>query len=217
MGGRSIWRYLIAPADEMPESIAAPIEHGPGGRRSANLPAARLIVGSSEALCRVSEISAFGFTAEISPAPVVGRQVELELVEGIGMRGVVTSCHSDSIAVAFDAGQDVDVMLGRGPSRGRFRARGVRMRAKGFATLQVEGRVINVLVSNISQFGACVTGSELTMGAGASASLDLDWFGRLAGSIRWAAGDSAGILFAKPLAYERLAHWIWATSRADTR
>ena len=214
MSGRTVWRYLKEPADDraLDSSEAAAAERG--RRPSAGAGTARLIVGDVEALCRVHEISAHGFIADVSPAPAVGRRVELEILDGVRMKGVVESCHSSSIAVAFETAQLIGPLPGRGSARAAYHARGARIRVEGFATLRAEGRLFHVCVVNISQAGAGITASDLSLSPGASVSLDLDWFGRVAGSIRWATGGAAGISFARPLSYERLAHWIWATSRA---
>ena len=215
MSGRTVWRYLKEPADERAlDSSDAAAAVGRDRRPSADPGTGRLIVGDVEALCRVHEISAHGFIAEVSPAPSVGRRVELEILDGVRMKGVVESCHSSSIAVAFETAQIIGPLPGKDARRSGYHARGARIRVEGFATLRAESRLFHVCVVNISQAGACVTASDLSLSPGASVSLDLDWFGRVAGSIRWATGGGAGISFARPLPYERLAHWIWATSRA---
>jgi hypothetical protein len=215
MGGRALWRTLEEFGDERTaDRRGAPIEPGRDQSPSAILRAARLVVGDSEALCRVRSISAQGYLAEVSPAPRCGQQVEIEIVDGVRMRGVVESSGSEGIRVKFDTPQDVESVLGGCAGGDHLPARDARIPVDGFATLAIEGRLFSVTVSNISQSGARVTASELPLRPGASASLDLDWFGRLQGSVRWVTPGAAGIAFARPLAFDRLAHWIWATSRA---
>ena len=215
MSGRTIWRYLKEQTDARAlDRGNGPIAVGRDWLPSASLFSAKLIECGCEALCRVHEISAHGFVAEVSPSPAVGRRVELEIFDGTRMSGVVESRHSNSIAVAFETEQDIGHIPGAGARPPGSRARGARIRVDGFATLKAEGRLFHVCVANISHGGARVSASDLSLSKGASASLDLDWFGRLEGSIRWATGDAAGIAFARPLSHDRLAHWIWATSRA---
>jgi hypothetical protein len=215
MGGRALWRYLEEFGEEQAaDRRGAPVEPGCDQGRSAILRPARLVVGDSEALCRVRSISPHGYLAEISPAPRCGQQVEIEIVDGVRMRGVVESSGSEGIRVRFDSAQDVESVLGRCAGGEHLPARDARIPVDGFATLTIEGRPFSVTVSDISQSGARVTASELPLRPGASALLDLDWFGRVQGSVRWVTPGAAGIAFARPLAFDRLAHWIWATSRA---
>jgi hypothetical protein len=61
-----------------------------------------------------------------------------------------------------------------------------------------------------------IFGFDLLLPAGTrrDVQVEIDGLDPMAGTLCWAADGAAGIQFKRPLSFEALSHWLWATSLA---
>ncbi|HEX8667045.1 MAG TPA: PilZ domain-containing protein [Allosphingosinicella sp.] len=177
----------------------------------------KLLSGSAETICRVRNISQHGFMADACPAPAVGTAAALELSEGWSREARVVWSQGDRFGAEFLAPQSVSAMLGGGVRSPHQRQRALRVAPDGaFATVVHGNRAARASIVNISQTGAAVFAYDLLLSAvtGRDLSLEIDGLEPMAGTLCWTADGAAGIQFERPLSFETLSHWLWATSLA---
>jgi hypothetical protein len=178
---------------------------------------AKLLSAAGETICRVRNISPNGFMADVCPAPAVGETVALELCEGRSYEARVAWSQADRFGAELVARRSISEMIGgtaRAPDQ-RHRALRVAPRA-GFATILHEDRVARASIVNISQTGVAIYAYDLPLSPAKSRTLriEIDGLDPMAGMLCWAANGAAGIQFERPLSFEALSHWLWATSLA---
>lgn len=177
----------------------------------------KLLHGSGEAICRLRNISAGGFMGDARPAPAVGTLVGLELCEGSSEQAKVVWSQGNRFGAEFLAPQSVPAILSGAAGSPHQRQRAPRVAPQAaFATVLQGDRAARASVVNISQTGAAVFAYDLLLSpvARRDLRLEIDGLEPLGGILCWSANGAAGLQFERPLSFEMLAHWLWATSLA---
>ena len=180
----------------------------------------KLLSPSGETICRLRNISPGGFMADACPAPAVDSPLMLELCEGWSQGARVVWSQGDRFGAEFVEPQSVSTILGGSVRSPHQRQRAPRVAPHGaFATVLHGGRAARASIVNISQTGVGVFAYDLPLSALGRRDLELEIDGLepLAGTLCWAANGAAGIQFERPLSFETLAHWLWATTLAMPR
>lgn len=177
----------------------------------------KLHLGSRETICRLRNVSNHGFMVDVCPAPRPGDPVELELHEGRRLGARVVWSRSEQIGAEFDRPQDVAELVGPAAAAARLRARAVRIRPEGaFANIVCDGNVLAASVLNISQTGVALAPFSTAgpLPRRHDLRVEIDGLAPAKGSVCWLNHRGIGIRFAEPIAFETLAHWLWAMSLA---
>jgi hypothetical protein len=178
---------------------------------------AKLHLASRETICRLRNVSANGFMADVCPAPSPGEPVELELEEGQRLAARVVWSRLEQIGVEFDRAQDVVRLVGPAAGTARLQGRAVRMRPEGaYANIVCESKVVAALVLNISQTGVALAPFYIDgpLPRRDELRIEIDGLSPAKGVLCWANNGRLGIRFSDPIAFEALAHWLWAISLA---
>jgi hypothetical protein len=178
---------------------------------------AKLVSAAGETLCRVRNISPNGFMADACPAPAVGDKVGLQLCEGRSHLAKVVWAQADRFGGQFLQTQSVPGMIDEAFSSPHHRHRALRVAPKdAAATILHTAQVARASIVNISQTGVSIFGFDLFLGVAArrEVQVEIDGLDPMAGTLCWAADGAAGIQFKRPLSFETLSHWLWATSLA---
>jgi len=177
----------------------------------------KLLTTEGETICRVRNISANGFMADAFPAPAVGAQVALELCEGRSQAATVVWAQADRFGARFAAPRSVPEMITEAFGSPNHRHRALRvMPRSGFATIVHGDHVARASIVNISQTGLQVFAFERFLSAATQRDvrIEIDGLDPTEGILCWVRHGAAGIQFMRPLSFEALAHWLWATSLA---
>lgn len=178
---------------------------------------AKLVAAGGETLCRVRNISANGFMADACPAPENGDTVGLQLCEGRSHAAKVVWAQADRFGGQFLETQSVPGMIDEAFSSPHHRHRALRVAPKdAAATILCAGQAARASIVNISQTGVSMFGFDLLLPADArrEVQVEIDGLDPMPGTLCWAADGAAGIQFKRPLSFEALSHWLWATSLA---
>lgn len=214
MGRMPLPRTAPAP---LPDAAAAPHELRREPRLSTLSRTAKLLSGAGEMLCRIRNISSNGFMADACPAPSAGESIALEMCEGRRHSARVVWAQGERFGAEFLVPRAVSEMLDDG-RRGSHQAdRAFRLSPRdGSATIFHGDGMTSASIVNISQTGMAVFayGLDLSTDSGRQLQIEIDGLDGMAGLLCWACHGAAGIQFERPLSFETLSHWLWATSLA---
>jgi hypothetical protein len=155
--------------------------------------------------------------ADACPAPAIGDSVALQLCEGRSHPAKIVWAQADRFGGQFLETQSVPGMIDEAFSSPHHRHRALRVAPKNAAaTILHSGQVARASIVNISQTGVSIFGFDLLLPAGTrrDVQVEIDGLDPMAGTLCWAADGAAGIQFKRPLSFEALSHWLWATSLA---
>jgi hypothetical protein len=177
----------------------------------------KLLAAGAETICRVRNISSNGFMADACPAPAVGERIALELCEGRSLAATVVWAQPDRFGARFAVARSVSEMIAEAFGQPHHRHRALRVTPKSaFATIVHANHVVRTSILNISQTGLSVFSFDRFLFAKTprEVRIEIDGLDSMEGVLCWTRHGAAGIQFTRPLSFETLAHWLWATALA---
>jgi hypothetical protein len=169
------------------------------------------LIGASEELCLIRNISSHGLKLEVFSPKTVGEDLAVDFGDGVARPAKVRWVSDDCIGLAFDDEIDVAETLARVAAPGDRRARRLRLMLEVGAGLGFRRALSDCQLIDVSQGGAKIR-TATVLAPGDHVSLEVEGLGTLAGSVRWVRDSHVGIAFATALSYRQLAGWIASAS-----
>jgi hypothetical protein len=187
--------------------VPRPTDRRTEERLEAILPVAKLITEQGPLLCRIKNLSAGGFAAELPNPLPAETPVEVEFGEEQRIPGVVVWTRKSSIGIRFDAKVDLRQLLSNRRPREGFRPRPPRLEVTCCATVRIGKLYHRVEMRDISLGGLKVAISDWDC-VGKPVVVTVESLRPIKGRVRWYKGGQAGIVFDAPLRFEELAEWL---------
>lgn len=164
--------------------------------------------GSLREICFLRKITPLGaiFSVEYEAKP--GERLELELLTGDRLNGIVEWVRGKDVGLRFDDEADMFALITRNLVHQPGDARKMpRIELNCPAWLEAGARREIVTVVNISDGGARIE-AQTPLAAYEPVTLTLDGFRPAPGEVRWVRGRTAGIAFANELSWQELMPWL---------
>lgn len=187
--------------------VPRPTERRTDERLAAILPTAKLITEHGQLLCRIKNLSAGGFSAELAAPLPAETQVEVEFGHEQRIPGVVVWTRKTCVGIRFDSRVDLRQLLSNRRPREGFRPRPPRLEVNCSATVRIGKLYHRVEMNDISLGGLKVKINDWNC-VGQSVVVTVDSLRPIKGRVRWYKGGQAGIVFDAPLRFEELAEWL---------
>lgn len=169
----------------------------------------KLITETNQSLCTLHSITAEGATARATVALPEGSPVAIGFRSSHILTGRVASSRNMLTTIAFDKPADIDALLAvqhYGVS-GRFLPDSVRVELFGTATVELDGKVVETELFDISLSGAKLGDLDMLM-IGTRIVVSIDGLPMRSGYVRWRRDGRAGVAFNLGMPYEVLSEWI---------
>jgi PilZ domain len=192
-------------SDEVPPLGSAPADAG-----SSCLQAGSLLLGSIREICFLRKISGGGALLHTDIAIEPGERLELELLTGEHIDGIVAWRSGFDVGLRFEEPVDVFSILARNlVSQPGERRRMPRIELQCPALLETAARTDMVTTCDVAQGGVKLAlGFALT--ADEPVTLTMEGFRPLEGEVRWAREQFAGIGFRPEIDWQELMPWLRA-------
>ncbi|HEY0115781.1 MAG TPA: PilZ domain-containing protein [Allosphingosinicella sp.] len=193
----------------------------PGGHRDAGdrgrLQPGSVGRGSLREICFLRKIGPSGAVLYMEPAAARGERLDLELLTGDKLTGVVDWVEGHEVGLCFDESVDMFALITRNlvhqPGDGR---RMPRIELESPAWLEAGSRREIVTVRNLSDGGARIE-TRVPLVVHEQIVLTLDGFRPAPGIVRWVQGNVAGVAFAPELPWQELMPWLRRRHRPKPR
>lgn len=164
--------------------------------------------GSSREICFLRKITPLGAVLSVEGEIRPGERIELELLTGDHMRGMVDWVRGKDVGLRFDDEADMFSLITRNLVHQPGDARRMpRIELECSAWLEAGSRREIVKVSNLSDGGARIE-AQMPLVAHEQIVLTLDGFRPAPATVRWVQGRSAGIAFSPELPWQELMPWL---------
>lgn len=174
----------------------------------ATLQPGALARGSLREICFLRKITPLGAVVRVDSAVRVGERLELSLMSGEELSGVVEWTEAPDVGLRFAKPADVFALIARNLVRQPGDARRMpRIELRCHAWLQAGSRRELVTVTNVSDGGACIT-TSVPLVPHEQIVLALEELSPAAATVRWVEGLAAGVAFAPPLSWQDLMPWL---------
>ncbi len=190
----------------------------PGLARDAEfLQEGSLVLGTVREVCSIRKISGAGaiLHADLPASP--GERMELELMSGDHIDGVVEWRRGSDVGLRFDKPIDIFSLLARNlVSQPGERRRLPRVELLCPALLETPTRTELVTTRDVAQGGVKVD-SAVPLHPDEKVMITLEGFRPLEGEVRWAEGRIAGISFSRELGWQEMMPWLKERREAALR
>jgi hypothetical protein len=167
-----------------------------------------LVLGSVREVCSVRKISGAGAVLHADLPARPGERLELELMSGDQMNGIVEWRRGDEVGLRFDEPVDVFSLLARNlVSQPGERRRLPRVEILCPALLESAKRTELVTTRDVAQGGIKVD-TPVPLTVGERVMITLEGFRPLEGEVRWVDAFVAGIAFNRELGWQELMPWL---------
>jgi hypothetical protein len=187
--------------------VPRPTDRRTEARLEAILPVAKLITEQGPLLCRIKNLSAGGFSAELPNAIAAETPLEVQFGEDQRIPGVVVWTRQGSVGIRFDTKVDLRQLLSNRKPREGFRPRPPRLEVNCFANVRIGKLYHRVEIRDISLGGVKVAINDWDC-CGQPVTVTVDSLRPIKGRVRWYKAGQAGIVFDAPLRFEELAEWL---------
>jgi hypothetical protein len=190
--------------NEVPGSDCPPAN----ARDGAFLQEGSLVLGSVREVCSVRKVSGAGaiLSADLPARP--GERLELELMSGDQMDGIVEWRRGDEIGLRFDKPVDVFSLLARNlVSQPGERRRMPRVELLCPALLESRTRTELVTTRDVAQGGIKID-TPVPLKVGEQVTITLEGFRPLDSEVRWVENFVAGIAFGREIGWQELMPWL---------
>ena len=190
------------------DQAPAPPERRRGERIVTILRVGTLIVDGQRELCLIRNISAGGMHAHVYSALEPGQRVTVELKSHQQIDGKIIWVRDENAGIEFDAPVDITAMLANPAVLDNgWRPRMPRVEVDRLAALRVGAATHWVHIRDISQGGVKVE-CEKPIEVGSPVVLTPEYFGPVAGAVRWQKDGACGIAFNEPIPFDQLIRWL---------
>ena len=184
-----------------------PVDGETDGDNSSLSPGS-LSVGSIRQVCSIRKISAGGAVLHVDQPVEVGERLELELMTGVQLDGIVAWRRGSEVGLRFDAPIDVFAIIAQDiVSQPGERRRMPRVELVCQALLETASGTELVTTRDISQGGAKID-VPFRLTADEPIMVKLDGMQPLKGVVRWSGDSVAGIAFQPELRWQELMLWL---------
>ncbi len=167
-----------------------------------------LFHGSARELCFVRKISGGGAVLHVDSVLEIGERLELELMSGQSLQGVVAWRRGSEAGLRFDEPLDVFAIIARNlVSQAGERRRMPRIELRCAGRLESPAGSEAIATRDISQGGARIE-TKLPLESEQNARLTLDGFLPIQAVVRWCDGGMAGLAFTPELGWQELMPWL---------
>ena len=186
---------------------------GTRGEDRARLQPGAVAHGSLREICFVRRISPVGAVLCMEHAPAVGGRLDLDLLTGDRLTGIVERVDGSDVGIRFDAPADMFALIARNLVRQPGDARRMpRIEVTAPAWLEAGSRREVVRVRDVSDGGAKIE-TRVPLVAHEQIVLTLDNFRAAPVIVRWVQGAAAGIAFTPELPWQELMPWLRKRNR----
>jgi hypothetical protein len=191
-------------SDQAPE----PPERRQGERIVTILRVGALIVDGQRELCLIRNMSAGGLHAHVYSAVKPGQRVTVEFKTNQQIEGRIIWVREACAGIEFDTPVDITAMLAN-PSvlDNGWRPRMPRVEVDRLATLRVGAVTHWVHIRDISQGGVKID-CDQPIETGSPVVLTPEYFGPVAGTVRWQRDGQCGIAFNQLIPFDQLIKWL---------
>lgn len=162
--------------------------------------------GFPDTPCRVRNVSTSGMLVECHVALAEGDSIAVELRSGSRLEGTVAWHEGVRAGVEFVEPVDLDLVLAEAANEAGV-PRSPRFDVTCPARLSTYGRAIAATIENLSQTGARLAVAE-PISPDTAYVLTIPGLAPRRCTVRWCAGEDAGIRFVEAIAFAELAHWL---------
>lgn len=164
--------------------------------------------GSIRQVCSVRKLSAGGAILHVDHPVAIGERLELELMNGLPLDGVVAWRNGSEVGLRFDAQVDVFALIAHDiVSQPGERRRMPRVEITCPAMLETPTGTEYVTSRDVSQGGAKID-VPYKLAADTRVMLTLDGMQPVEGVVRWSQETVAGIAFLPELRWQDLMLWL---------
>jgi len=163
---------------------------------------AKLVVDGHEYLCVLRDASATGAKVRLFHAIPPHRVIELETASGDRYPMDMVWCRDDHAGFRFHEEVDVNHLIE--DRREQYPKRQIRVRVEHEAVLHAKGRMVAVMLRDISQQGACIECAEYLM-MRQSIRLEVPGFPEIFAKVCWRQQPRYGLVFETGFMLEEMA------------
>ena len=186
-------------------------------RDAAYLQAGSLVLGSVREVCSIRKISGAGAILHVDLPVRPGERMELELMSGVHIDGIVEWRRGSDVGLRFDDPIDIFSLLARNlVSQPGERRRMPRVELLCPALLESSSRTELVTTRDVAQGGVKID-TPVPLTPDERVMITLEGFRPLEGEVRWVEGCVAGIAFNPELGWQELMPWLKERRQAALR
>ncbi|HST36032.1 MAG TPA: PilZ domain-containing protein, partial [Allosphingosinicella sp.] len=164
--------------------------------------------GSIRQVCSVRKLSAGGAILHVDHEVAVGERLELELMNGVPLDGIVAWRNGSEVGLRFDAKVDVFALIAQDiVSQPGERRRMPRVEITWPALIETPDGTEYVTTRDVSQGGIKVD-IPYKLEAETRVTVTLDGMHPVDGVVRWSQDNVAGIAFLPELRWQELMLWL---------
>jgi hypothetical protein len=164
--------------------------------------------GSLREICFLRKITAAGAVVHLDAPIRVGERLDLALMSGEELEGVVDWVEGQEVGLRFEHRADVFALIARNLVQQPGDARRMpRIELRCRAWLTAGSRRERVTVTNLSDGGAGIV-ANLSLVPYEQVELQLDDFPAAPATVRWVDGELAGLAFTPPVSWQALMPWL---------
>jgi PilZ domain len=190
-------------SDEPPRAL-----HGEGDGDRGRLQPGSVAHGSLREICFVRRIGPVGALLCMDHPPAPGARLDLDLLTGDRLTGIVERVEGSDVSLRFDEPADMFAIIARNLVKQPGDARRMpRIEVSAAAWLEAGSRREVVKLRNISDGGARIE-TRVPLVVHEQVVLTLDNFRPAPGIVRWVQGNAAGIAFTPELPWHELMPWL---------
>ena len=196
-----------------------PGSDGPAGfaRDALFLQEGSLVVGSAREVCSIRKISGAGAVIHADVPAEPGERLELELMSGDFIDGIVEWRDGCDVGLRFDKPIDIFALLARNlVSQPGERRRMPRVELLCPALLETASRTELVTTRDVAQGGVKIDTPE-PLTPHQKVMLTLEGFRPLEGEVRWVEDLVAGVAFVREIGWQELMPWLKQRREAALR
>ncbi len=187
------------------------------GQDSAWLQGGSIVLGSLREVCSIRKISGAGAILHSQADAAPGERLELELMNGDQIDGIVEWKRGDELGLRFDDPIDIFALLARNlVSQPGERRRMPRVELTCSALLEAATHTELVTTRDVAQGGLKID-SAIPLNRGDRVMITLEGFRPLEGEVRWVEGQVSGISFIRELSWQELMPWLKQQHQAALR
>jgi hypothetical protein len=187
------------PASDSPAGLA---------RDSLFLQEGSLVLGSMREVCSIRKISGAGAVIHADLPATPGERLELVLMSGDFIDGIVEWRNGSDVGLRFDQPVDIFALLARNlVSQPGERRRMPRVELCCPALLETQSRTELVTTRDVAQGGVKID-TPVPLNIGERVMLTLEGFRPLEGEVRWVEECVAGIAFVREIGWQELMPWL---------
>jgi len=174
-----------------------------------------LTSGSVRQLCSVRKVSAGGAVLHVDHPVEVGTRLELELMNGTQLEGIVAWRRGSEVGLRFDTQLDVFAVIAQDiVSQAGERRRMPRVELTCSALLETPSGIELVFTRDVSQGGVKID-VPVPLQAEQAVTITMEGFRPVQGVVRWSRGGVAGIAFLLELNWQELMLWLKERRKTD--